>query len=142
MDIVEFTLLTRLEDGSAPYEAVHFICAGTPLAAAPGRLRGPRWEAHAPAPVITEGVLTGTQGALARTGAKESKRRASTAFAVGCTEPSVPAPLFSVEPTSMAFPCSEQLCALIRRAVGGRPAAAEISRVPGADVRGASSIPV
>ena len=65
--MVEITLSTRLDDGSAPYDAVHFICvpARRSLAAAPERLRGPRWGAHAPVPLSTEGVLTGTQGALA-----------------------------------------------------------------------------
>ena len=62
--MVEITLLTRLDDGSAPYDAVHFICvpARGSLAAAPERLRGPRWGAHAPVPLSTEGVLTVLKG--------------------------------------------------------------------------------
>ncbi len=73
------------------------------------------------------------------------------------TEPSVSAPLFSVEPTSMAFPCKEQHCAQDqggrlqrsaesrRRCGGGEPGpGADVGRgepSPGAEVAEVSPVP-
>ncbi len=60
-DTVDFTLLTRLDDGPAPYDAVHFICAPAhTVGLLHPQVRAATLGSARSGFLSTEGVLTGT----------------------------------------------------------------------------------